>query len=709
MPINPSQKDLENEEKSSKRKNKKDLLEQITDLANSDSNLPNDDSAKMVNTASKQSSSLISPKSINASQIDSLIPDIYTPVNDKQNNINKSLNIFNPPKNFLKVTNFNPIDLSKQSEPQSGYANNLKNQDKQTQLLIQILQAIETENIELLEFLGNQKAVLTNALLNIALDKGKTKVAKYFFAIGLTLQPEWRTTQKLETALSSHNFELAELLLEHGVQLDDSLLKDAVARGDIEVTQYLLDKGRCVSCEIFFKAVGQGNKKIIELLLQKGADVNGINDEKTPLDIAYLFNFKEIITLLKQYNGRTFAQIKTAAEYNEINNFELENDTEFHRFNRSASSKKLTGFKFRVSIKQTSITPNNNDDPLIKELQKASYAIDSFKKINIEAATNQATATQEALKRGELDQTRYNHLANARQRLLDGGQYTIYVETVTGQINFYDIFRFYSLIYNLSNLLNIKQIKPGIKPASDIAISPYISGRYDGNNESDALYLDEKSEKFIKHVKPIQHQLVLFACTNTLYQLKLHADSLAANTLYTFFANSNIAEAEVINKFIQGISEQTLLSEAMAYIRKTLIELNKQSQGLIESLLDKTGKLIKELQRNLDRPELRALRSYAEKLESCANDATAEKKAKTLHQYLDELLDETNADNICAKLTTIKNLPLFNSPRNIINFDQPTTISLLETAIQSIKANVNNGLFINQTKMFTPNLQQHRI
>lgn len=123
----------------------------------------------------------------------------------------------------------------------------------------------------------------------------------------------YKLEAELKAAIERKDKQTVENILKENL-VNNLYIDTAVESGDKEIVSLLLTKISNINNyggNILVTAIKNSDKEIVSLLLEKGANVNLVNDGKTPLDFA---KDEEIITLLRNYGGKTKEEIDKEAE-----------------------------------------------------------------------------------------------------------------------------------------------------------------------------------------------------------------------------------------------------------------------------------------------------------------------------------------------------------------------------------------------------------
>jgi len=118
----------------------------------------------------------------------------------------------------------------------------------------------------------------------------------------------------LWVACRSNDFSMAELLIEHGANVNaltgtgDSPLHAAIENGNLALVKLLLSKGANVNLNggrtfrtPLYVAVQKQDKAIVAVLIENGADVMlKTNKRRTPLDLAVMLKQEDIADLIRK-------------------------------------------------------------------------------------------------------------------------------------------------------------------------------------------------------------------------------------------------------------------------------------------------------------------------------------------------------------------------------------------------------------------------
>lgn len=119
--------------------------------------------------------------------------------------------------------------------------------------------------------------------------------------------------RKLEDAIKRKDKQTIENILNKNL-FNNLHIDTAVEIGDTEIVSLLLTKVsdlKSIGSKLLVIAVKNNDKEMISLLIQNGANVNLKYEDKSPLDYA---KDEEIITLLRNYGGKTKEEIDKEAE-----------------------------------------------------------------------------------------------------------------------------------------------------------------------------------------------------------------------------------------------------------------------------------------------------------------------------------------------------------------------------------------------------------
>ena len=196
-----------------------------------------------------------------------------------------------------------------------------------------------TESVKAATELGNIEAVKQHlndgakvnfkdetgmTLLHLAALKGYNEIVKLLIEAGADVNAKDRDDgTPLDNAMSEGEKETAELLLERGGKY--GTIYSAVGGGDIKAVKEFLVAGADVNAKMYgwtalCEAAINGHKEIAELLITEGADVNtvAIDDdflEQTPLDAAKNNNQDLVALLLRNYGGKTCAELEALIDF----------------------------------------------------------------------------------------------------------------------------------------------------------------------------------------------------------------------------------------------------------------------------------------------------------------------------------------------------------------------------------------------------------
>lgn len=147
-----------------------------------------------------------------------------------------------------------------------------------------------------------------NKAFHRALQKGNTKLVKYFMEYGVDLKEKGGCLSLMprESAITAekNSLELIKVLIEFGEERE-LILYDAAHYGNIKIASYLLDNG--ASVEHYYDdgrtplcfAAGNGKTEMVSFLLDFGANISVTDDKgKTPLALATFFGHIKTIEKL---------------------------------------------------------------------------------------------------------------------------------------------------------------------------------------------------------------------------------------------------------------------------------------------------------------------------------------------------------------------------------------------------------------------------